>query len=176
MISIPSDLRPLEARQSILLAIEELKTRFPQGLPKLNPVKVTTSCIQILWCAYYCCHCNCCWRFFHIHFLALPPLPGAAPEKKSKKLKIKKRFLLVHRGMGIEDVYVSLHYHSSYVHNLSLGSMIAYQWVFGRIYYALNREVNCAFLFCSMMPIYQVHCHFIIFYVCQNFLFCFVPF
>lgn len=39
MVSIPSDLRPLEARQSILLAIEELKTRFPQGLPKLNPVK-----------------------------------------------------------------------------------------------------------------------------------------
>ncbi|GMY35165.1 DExH-box ATP-dependent RNA helicase DExH10 [Fagus crenata] len=39
MISIPSDLRPLEARQSILLALQELKSRFPQGLPKLNPVK-----------------------------------------------------------------------------------------------------------------------------------------
>ncbi|KAK9989592.1 hypothetical protein SO802_029831 [Lithocarpus litseifolius] len=39
MISIPSDLRPLEARQSILLALQELSTRFPQGLPKLNPVK-----------------------------------------------------------------------------------------------------------------------------------------
>ncbi|XP_040996566.1 DExH-box ATP-dependent RNA helicase DExH10 [Juglans microcarpa x Juglans regia] len=39
MVSIPSDLRPLEARQSILLAIQELKTRFPQGLPKLNPVE-----------------------------------------------------------------------------------------------------------------------------------------
>ncbi|CAN6677587.1 unnamed protein product [Malus baccata var. baccata] len=38
-ISIPSDLRPLEARQSILLAVQELGTRFPQGLPKLNPVK-----------------------------------------------------------------------------------------------------------------------------------------
>ncbi|XP_057955218.1 DExH-box ATP-dependent RNA helicase DExH10 isoform X2 [Malania oleifera] len=38
-ISIPSDLRPLEARQSILLAIQELGNRFPQGLPKLNPVK-----------------------------------------------------------------------------------------------------------------------------------------
>ncbi|XP_038700399.1 DExH-box ATP-dependent RNA helicase DExH10-like isoform X2 [Tripterygium wilfordii] len=39
MISIPSDLRPLEARQSILLAVKELETRFPNGLPKLNPVK-----------------------------------------------------------------------------------------------------------------------------------------
>ncbi|KAF3952671.1 hypothetical protein CMV_021797 [Castanea mollissima] len=39
MISIPPDLRPLEARQSILLALQELNTRFPQGLPKLNPVK-----------------------------------------------------------------------------------------------------------------------------------------
>ncbi|RZC56869.1 hypothetical protein C5167_015750 [Papaver somniferum] len=38
-ISVPSDLRPLEARQSILLAVQELGTRFPQGLPKLNPVK-----------------------------------------------------------------------------------------------------------------------------------------
>ncbi|KAI8014695.1 DExH-box ATP-dependent RNA helicase DExH10 [Camellia lanceoleosa] len=38
-ISIPSDLRPVEARQSILLAIHELEKRFPQGLPKLNPVK-----------------------------------------------------------------------------------------------------------------------------------------
>ncbi|GMP47214.1 hypothetical protein CsSME_00015073 [Camellia sinensis var. sinensis] len=38
-ISIPSDLRSVEARQSILLAIQELEKRFPQGLPKLNPVK-----------------------------------------------------------------------------------------------------------------------------------------
>ncbi|KAM7469172.1 hypothetical protein LguiA_007355 [Lonicera macranthoides] len=38
-ISIPSDLRPIEARQSILLAVQELGNRFPQGLPKLNPVK-----------------------------------------------------------------------------------------------------------------------------------------
>ncbi|KAK9099685.1 hypothetical protein Scep_023115 [Stephania cephalantha] len=38
-ISVPSDLRPMEARQSILLAVQELGTRFPQGLPKLNPVK-----------------------------------------------------------------------------------------------------------------------------------------
>ncbi|KAL6985027.1 Helix-loop-helix protein 2 [Sarracenia purpurea var. burkii] len=38
-ISIPSDLRPIEARQSILLAVQELEKRFPQGLPKLNPVK-----------------------------------------------------------------------------------------------------------------------------------------
>ncbi|RDY13675.1 DExH-box ATP-dependent RNA helicase DExH10, partial [Mucuna pruriens] len=38
-IAIPSDLRPLEARQSILLAVQELGNRFPQGLPKLHPVK-----------------------------------------------------------------------------------------------------------------------------------------
>ncbi|GAA0163230.1 DNA metabolism protein [Lithospermum erythrorhizon] len=38
-ISVPSDIRPLEARQSILLAVQELEKRFPQGLPKLNPVK-----------------------------------------------------------------------------------------------------------------------------------------
>ncbi|XP_050373059.1 DExH-box ATP-dependent RNA helicase DExH10 [Argentina anserina] len=38
-INVPSDLRPLEARQSILLAVQELGERFPQGLPKLNPVK-----------------------------------------------------------------------------------------------------------------------------------------
>ncbi|XP_077238593.1 DExH-box ATP-dependent RNA helicase DExH10-like isoform X2 [Tasmannia lanceolata] len=38
-ISIPSDIRPAEARQSILLAVQELGTRFPQGLPKLNPIK-----------------------------------------------------------------------------------------------------------------------------------------
>ncbi|KAG9449318.1 hypothetical protein H6P81_009283 [Aristolochia fimbriata] len=38
-VAIPSDLRPLEARQSVLLAIQELETRFPKGLPKLDPVK-----------------------------------------------------------------------------------------------------------------------------------------
>ncbi|KAK2972595.1 hypothetical protein RJ640_007767 [Escallonia rubra] len=38
-ISVPSDLRPVEARQSVLLAVQELGKRFPQGLPKLNPVK-----------------------------------------------------------------------------------------------------------------------------------------
>lgn len=37
-ISIPPDLRPLEARQNILLAVQGLETRFPEGLPKLNPV------------------------------------------------------------------------------------------------------------------------------------------
>lgn len=38
-ISVPSDLRPAEVRQSVLLAVQELGKRFPQGLPKLNPVK-----------------------------------------------------------------------------------------------------------------------------------------
>ncbi|KAK4396662.1 DExH-box ATP-dependent RNA helicase DExH10 [Sesamum angolense] len=40
-ISVPSDLRPMEARQIILLAVLELEKRYPQGLPKLNPVKKT---------------------------------------------------------------------------------------------------------------------------------------
>ncbi|CAH8262066.1 unnamed protein product [Arabidopsis lyrata] len=38
-ISVPSDLRPVEARQSILLAVQELSSRFPLGFPKLHPVK-----------------------------------------------------------------------------------------------------------------------------------------
>ncbi|KAK1275665.1 hypothetical protein QJS04_geneDACA004148 [Acorus gramineus] len=38
-VAIPSDLRPPEARQSILLAVQEIEIRFPQGLPKLNPMK-----------------------------------------------------------------------------------------------------------------------------------------
>ncbi|KAL1193895.1 DExH-box ATP-dependent RNA helicase DExH10 [Cardamine amara subsp. amara] len=38
-IQVPSDLRPLEARQSILLAVQELSSRFPLGFPKLHPVK-----------------------------------------------------------------------------------------------------------------------------------------
>ncbi|KAL5706662.1 RNA helicase [Ranunculus cassubicifolius] len=38
-IAVPSDLRPLEARQNILKAVQELGSRFPHGLPKLNPVK-----------------------------------------------------------------------------------------------------------------------------------------
>ncbi|CAI9760569.1 unnamed protein product [Fraxinus pennsylvanica] len=38
-IAVPSDLRPIEARQSVLLAIQELEKRFPQGFPKLNPTK-----------------------------------------------------------------------------------------------------------------------------------------
>ncbi|XP_010533059.1 PREDICTED: DExH-box ATP-dependent RNA helicase DExH10-like isoform X2 [Tarenaya hassleriana] len=38
-ISVPSDLRPLEARQSILLAVQELSSRCPLGFPKLHPVK-----------------------------------------------------------------------------------------------------------------------------------------
>ncbi|KAF5203605.1 Superkiller viralicidic activity 2-like [Thalictrum thalictroides] len=38
-IAVPSDLRPVEARQNILMAVQELGSRFPHGLPKLNPVK-----------------------------------------------------------------------------------------------------------------------------------------
>lgn len=39
-ISVPTDLRPKEEREKILLAVKELEKRFQQGLPKLNPVKV----------------------------------------------------------------------------------------------------------------------------------------
>ncbi|KAL8492713.1 hypothetical protein ACS0TY_024058 [Phlomoides rotata] len=38
-ISVPTDLRPKEEREKILLAVKELEKRFQQGLPKLNPVK-----------------------------------------------------------------------------------------------------------------------------------------
>ncbi|GJN07285.1 hypothetical protein PR202_ga25105 [Eleusine coracana subsp. coracana] len=37
-INIPPDLRPTEARQNILFAVQELGKRYPQGLPKLHPV------------------------------------------------------------------------------------------------------------------------------------------
>ena len=37
-ISIPPDLRPPEARQSLSLAVQKLGTRFSQGLSKLNTV------------------------------------------------------------------------------------------------------------------------------------------
>ncbi|KAF7115617.1 hypothetical protein RHSIM_RhsimUnG0051300 [Rhododendron simsii] len=39
-ISVPSDRRPIEARKNILLAVQELEKWFPQGLLKLNPVKL----------------------------------------------------------------------------------------------------------------------------------------
>ncbi|KAJ4754730.1 ATP-dependent RNA helicase [Rhynchospora pubera] len=38
-IAIPSDLRPSEARQNVLFAVQELGKRYPQGLPKLHPLK-----------------------------------------------------------------------------------------------------------------------------------------
>nr|CAB3489307.1 unnamed protein product [Digitaria exilis] len=37
-INIPPDLRPSEARQNILFAVQELGKRYPQGLPKLHPI------------------------------------------------------------------------------------------------------------------------------------------
>lgn len=39
MIAMPLDLRPAEARENILLAVQELGNRYPHGLPKLHPVK-----------------------------------------------------------------------------------------------------------------------------------------
>ncbi|XP_006662774.2 DExH-box ATP-dependent RNA helicase DExH10 [Oryza brachyantha] len=38
-INIPPDLRPSEARQNILFAVQELGKRYTQGLPKLDPIK-----------------------------------------------------------------------------------------------------------------------------------------
>ncbi|CAM6102427.1 unnamed protein product [Calypogeia fissa] len=38
-VAVPGDLRPAEARQSILLAVQELERRFPDGLPKLDPIE-----------------------------------------------------------------------------------------------------------------------------------------
>ncbi|GAB2276148.1 Helix-loop-helix protein 2 [Dionaea muscipula] len=39
MLKIPPDLRPLEARQSMLIAVQDIEKRFDKGIPKLNPVK-----------------------------------------------------------------------------------------------------------------------------------------
>eukprot|EP00252_Welwitschia_mirabilis_P018829 TRINITY_DN4218_c0_g1_i1.p1 TRINITY_DN4218_c0_g1~~TRINITY_DN4218_c0_g1_i1.p1 ORF type:complete len:993 (+),score=171.89 TRINITY_DN4218_c0_g1_i1:142-3120(+) len=38
-VAIPKDLRPPEARQSVLMAVQELEKRFPKGLPKLDPIE-----------------------------------------------------------------------------------------------------------------------------------------
>lgn len=38
-LAIPPDIRPPEARQTLLIALKELGDRYPQGLPKLHPVK-----------------------------------------------------------------------------------------------------------------------------------------
>ncbi|XP_078443652.1 RNA helicase, ATP-dependent, SK12/DOB1 protein [Wolffia australiana] len=37
-IAVPADLRPPEARQSILLAVQELEKHYSHGLPRVNPV------------------------------------------------------------------------------------------------------------------------------------------
>lgn len=46
-ISVPSDLRPKESRHNVLLAVQQLEKRYPQGFPKLNPVKVWI--VSLLW-------------------------------------------------------------------------------------------------------------------------------
>ncbi|GAB2222920.1 hypothetical protein Droror1_Dr00017051 [Drosera rotundifolia] len=38
-LKVPPDLRPLEARQSMLIAVQDMEKRFDKGIPKLNPVK-----------------------------------------------------------------------------------------------------------------------------------------
>uniref|UniRef100_A0A0D6QTS0 Helicase C-terminal domain-containing protein n=1 Tax=Araucaria cunninghamii TaxID=56994 RepID=A0A0D6QTS0_ARACU len=38
-VAIPQDLRPPEARQSVLMAVQELDKRFPKGFPKLDPIE-----------------------------------------------------------------------------------------------------------------------------------------
>lgn len=38
-VAVPGDLRPAEARQSVLMAVQELERRFPDGLPKLDPIE-----------------------------------------------------------------------------------------------------------------------------------------
>ncbi|RHN56417.1 putative RNA helicase [Medicago truncatula] len=38
-ISLPHDIRPLKARQDILLGVQEICDRFPQGLPTINPAQ-----------------------------------------------------------------------------------------------------------------------------------------
>jgi hypothetical protein len=50
-ISLPPDIRPLKARQDILLDVQKICDRFPQGLPKINPGKVKFSTLSYhqLW-------------------------------------------------------------------------------------------------------------------------------
>eukprot|EP00898_Chlorokybus_atmophyticus_P004711 jgi/Chlat1/5240/Chrsp33S05083 len=38
-VYVPPDLRPAEARQSVLLSLQELKKRFPDGIPRLDPIE-----------------------------------------------------------------------------------------------------------------------------------------
>ena len=38
-VYLPKDLRPLDSRKVVRTAIDEVKKRFPDGLPLLNPVK-----------------------------------------------------------------------------------------------------------------------------------------
>jgi ATP-dependent RNA helicase DOB1 len=40
-VSVPNDLRPPEARRIVLMAVQELDRRFPDGVPKLDPIEVT---------------------------------------------------------------------------------------------------------------------------------------
>ena len=39
-VAAPHDLRPPEAQQSVLMAVQELELRYPDGFPKLDPIKV----------------------------------------------------------------------------------------------------------------------------------------
>ncbi|CAK9224731.1 unnamed protein product [Sphagnum jensenii] len=38
-VSVPNDLRPPEARRIVLMAVQELDRRFPDGVPKLDPIE-----------------------------------------------------------------------------------------------------------------------------------------
>ncbi|XP_002963518.2 DExH-box ATP-dependent RNA helicase DExH10 [Selaginella moellendorffii] len=38
-VAVPTDLRPADARLSVLMAMQELERRFPDGLPRLDPVE-----------------------------------------------------------------------------------------------------------------------------------------
>lgn len=38
-VYLPKDLRPMENRRVVRTAIDEIKKRFPDGLPLLNPIK-----------------------------------------------------------------------------------------------------------------------------------------
>lgn len=59
-IAIPSDLRPPEARQTVLLAVQELGKHYPQGLPKLHPVKVF---FKVQTVSFYILSANCCFCY-----------------------------------------------------------------------------------------------------------------
>lgn len=57
-VAAPHDLRPPEARQSVLMAVDELKRRFPDGFPKLDPIEVGVLSVFGMGCCSHVVTCS----------------------------------------------------------------------------------------------------------------------